>query len=188
MFVTAVAETMNLPMTAEAAAEAAANGYFDPRFPRWIYIIVLIVGLIGNTLCLIVFMQRNMRKNSTFIYLAFLSIVDLMVLTLGLGDIILISYFNLIVRAKSIYLCRIISFLIYGSTHLSSFILASVSIDRAIATNFINYAKVYCKPVTAYKIILVNIFIASLVDFHNLIFLVRLIRVWWKPKLKIVKI
>jgi hypothetical protein len=148
--------------------------YFDPRFPRWISIFLFIVGLFGNTLCLVVFMQKNMRKNSTFIYLAFLSVVDLMVLLLGLGDIILISYFHFNVRAKSIYLCRFVSFLIYGSTHLSSFILASVSIDRAIATNFINYAKEYCKPVMAYKIILINIAIASFLDFHNLFFLVSM--------------
>jgi hypothetical protein len=172
--VTNMVASSTVPIDGPDSAENtdAFIDYFDPRFPRWISIFLLVVGLVGNTLCLVVFMQKNMRKNSTFIYLAFLSVVDLVVLLLGLGDIILISYFHFNVRAKSIYLCRLVSFLIYGSTHLSSFILASVSIDRAIATNFINYAKEYCKPFTAYKIILVNILIASLIDFHNLFFLV----------------
>lgn len=145
--------------------------YFDPKFPRWISILLFIVGLFGNTLCLIIFSQKSMRKNSTFIYLAFLSIVDLIVLTLGLGDIILISYFQLVLRNRSMIVCRFVSFLIYAFTHLSSFILASVSIDRAIATNFINFSKIYCKPKTAYKIIFLNIFLAALINFHSLIFL-----------------
>lgn len=63
------------------------------------------------------------------------------------------------------------SFLIYSFTHLSSFILASVSIDRAIATNLINFSKIYCKPNTAVKIIIFNITLAVFINFHNLLFL-----------------
>ena len=81
-------------------------------------------------------------------------------------------------RSKSLYLCRFVSFLIYGFTHLSSFILASVSIDRAIATNFINFSKVYCKPNMAYKIIALNILLASAIDFHNLIFMGHSTQEW----------
>ncbi|CAF0983977.1 unnamed protein product [Brachionus calyciflorus] len=145
--------------------------YFDPRFPRWISIALFFIGLIGNTICLIIFSQKNMRKYSTFVYLAFLSIVDLFVLTLGLGDIILISYLHYVIRNQSLIICRLLSFLIYASTHLSSFILASVSIDRAIATNFINFSKIYCKPKVAYRIIFINIFLATLINFHSFIFL-----------------
>ena len=67
---------------------------FDPRFPKWICIFLLVTGFVGNILCLVVFGQKHMRKNSTFIYLAFLSVVDLIVLLLGLGDIILTTYFQ----------------------------------------------------------------------------------------------
>jgi hypothetical protein len=63
------------------------------------------------------------------------------------------------------------TFLTYMFTHLSSFLLSSVSIDRAIATNFINFSKVYSKPKMAYKIILVNIAIASIINMHSLFFL-----------------
>ncbi|RMZ94559.1 FMRFamide receptor-like, partial [Brachionus plicatilis] len=145
--------------------------YFDPSFPRWISIALLFIGLFGNSLCLVIFSHKSMRKHSTFIYLAFLSMVDLTVLTLGLGEIILISYFHLVVRNKSLIICRILSFFIYGSTHLSSFIIASVSIDRAIATNMINFSKTYCTPKTAFKIIFFNIFLTAVINFHNLIFM-----------------
>lgn len=151
--------------------QVSFEDYFDPNFPRWISIILLIVGLFGNSLCLVIFSHKSMRKHSTFIYLAFLSIVDLTVLTLGLGDIILISYFQLVIRNKSYIICRMLSFLIYSSTHLSSFIIASVSIDRAIATNFINFSKSYCTPKTAYKIIFLNIVLVAVINFHSLIFI-----------------
>lgn len=151
--------------------QVSFEDYFDPNFPRWISIILLIIGLFGNSLCLVIFSHKSMRKHSTFIYLAFLSIVDLTVLTLGLGDIILISYFQIVIRNKSYIICRILSFLIYSSTHLSSFIIASVSIDRAIATNFINFSKSYCTPKTAFKIIFFNIVLATVINFHSLIFI-----------------
>lgn len=155
----------------EPNKDTSFEDYFDPKFPRWISIVLLIVGLFGNTLCLVIFSQKSMRKYSTFIYLAFLAIVDLFVLTLGLGDMILISYFKFVLRNRSLFLCRFLSFLIYVFTHLSSFILASVSIDRAIATNFITFSKIYCKPKTAYKIIFLNVLIAAIINFHSLIFL-----------------
>ena len=112
-----------------------------------------------------------MRKNATFIYLACLSLVDLCALLTGLGDIVLISFFRLIVREQSVYICRISTFLLYSSTHLSSFLLASVSIDRAIATNFIQLAKKFSKPQTAYTIILVSTLVAVFLNFHFLLFL-----------------
>lgn len=151
--------------------QVSFEDYFDPDFPRWISIALWFIGLFGNSLCLIIFSHKSMRKHSTFVYLAFLSMVDLTVLTLGLGEIIIISYFGIPIRNKSVSICRILSFLIYGSTHLSSFIIASVSIDRAIATNLINFSKSYCTPKTAYKIILINIFLAAAINFHSLIFM-----------------
>jgi len=151
------------------AEQNSYSDYFDPRFPKWLAIIIFIVGLIGNIICLIIF--NKLKKNSTFIYLAFLSIIDIFVLLFGLGDIILISYFNYVIRNSSLVICRVHSFLTYASTHLSSLILASISIDRAIATNMITFSKIYCKPNVAYKVIFVDIVLSSLVNFHNLAFL-----------------
>ena len=88
--------------------------YFDPRFPRWLAIIIFVVGLIGNIICLIIF--NKLKKNSTFIYLAFLSIIDIFVLLFGLGDIILISYFHYVIRNSSLIICRVHSFLTYASS------------------------------------------------------------------------
>ena len=54
---------------------------------------------------------------------------------------------------------------------MSSFILASVSVDRAIASNCINFAKTYCKPKSAYRVLFVNCCLVVLINFHSLFFL-----------------
>ena len=162
---------VSMATAASVTADESYEDYFDPRFPRWVSVVLLILGLIGNTLSLIIFLGKHMKKNSTFIYLAFLSVVDLFVLSFGLGDIIMISYFKFVVRNHSFLVCRVHTFLTYASTHLSSFILASVSIDRAIATNLINFAKKYCKTEMANKIILLNCVVVIAINFHSLLFL-----------------
>lgn len=145
--------------------------YVDQRFPKWIYIVLLAVGISGNVLSLIVFTSHSMRNNSIFTYLAFLSMVDLLVIVFGFGDLILISYFKIILRNYSLVLCRGHTFVTYFFSHLSSFILASVSIDRAISLNFKNFSKTYCVPRTALKIILVDCLLVFSINFHSLLFL-----------------
>ena len=145
--------------------------YFHPKFPKFLTIIILVIGDFGNILSLIIFCRPPMRNNSVFIYFAFLAVVDFFVMTLGMGDIIIISYFHIAFRNESIILCRIHTFLTYVFTHLSSFILASVSIDRAIALNSIKLAKKYCKPKTARKIIIFDSVLVLLLNCHSLFFL-----------------
>jgi hypothetical protein len=145
--------------------------YFHPKFPRFLNIVFLVIGNFGNILSLIVFLSKSMRNNSVFTYFAVLSIVDFFVITLGLGDAILLSYFKIVVRNESIISCRLHTFLTYVFTHLSSFILASVSIDRAIALNSINLSRIYCKTQTAYKVILINIAIVVIINCHSLFFM-----------------
>lgn len=154
--------------TTSFLTEESYFDYFDPRFPKWLAIIMLVIGVIGNILSLIVFLSTQMKNNSVFTYLAYLSVVDLFVITLGLGDIIIISYFKFVIRNYSIYLCRLHTFMAYFSSHLSSFLLASVSIDRAISLNFLNLAKLYCVPRTVHKIVILNCILILAINSHSL--------------------
>lgn len=163
--------TSSIITTNNIQTEDADMEYFHPKFPRFLTIIFLVIGNFGNILSLIVFLSKSMRNNSVFTYFAFLSIVDFFVITFGLGDAILLSYFKIVIRNESIILCRLHSFLTYVFSHLSSFILASVSIDRAIALNSINLSRVYCKTQTAHKVILIDIAIVVIINCHSLFFL-----------------
>ena len=151
--------------------EATGEDYFDPRLPNWIPAVIFVIGIFGNFMSILVFLQKKMRKNSAFIYLAFLCIVDLCVILFGLGEILIFSYFRILIKNESFIVCRIQTFLVYMFSHLSSFILASVSVDRAIASNCLNFAKRFCKPSYAYKVLLLNVILAVIINFHSLLFL-----------------
>ena len=46
-----------------------------------------------------------------------------------------------------------------------------MSIDRAIAVKLINFARKYCKPNMAHKVIIGSFLLAALLNFHTLLFL-----------------
>ena len=96
------------------------------------FIVILVVGLIGNTFNMLVFGKKKMRKISTFRYLFYLSISDLLVLAIGASDILIKKIFLSEIRTQSQIVCKLHTFFTYFLTHVSSLILMAVSIDRAI--------------------------------------------------------
>lgn len=144
---------------------------YDPRITRPFALVCLFVGSIGNSLSFIVFTQKQLRTHSTFRYLAYLSIIDLIVLYLGLGNIILRDYFFFDIRVQTLFLCKFHTFLTYVTTQLSSWILTIVSIDRAIACTVIQLNKRICRPKSADRIFFGMCIIVSLINSHILLFM-----------------
>jgi hypothetical protein len=150
---------------------ALSSDIYDPRITRPFALVCLFVGSIGNSLSFIIFTQKQLRTHSTFRYLAYLSIVDLIVLYLGLGNIILRDYFFFDIREQSLFLCKFHTFLTYVTTQLSSWILTMVSIDRAIACTVIQLNKRISRPKSADRIFLSMCIIISLINSHILLFM-----------------
>ncbi|CAF1089395.1 unnamed protein product [Rotaria sp. Silwood1] len=150
---------------------ATPNDIYDSRITKPFALICLFVGSIGNSLSFIVFNQKQLRKHSTFRYLAYLSIVDLIVLYLGLGNIILRDYFSFDIRVQNLFLCKFHTFLTYVTTQLSSWILTIVSIDRAIACTVMQLNKRICRPKSTDRIFLIMCIIISLINSHILLFM-----------------
>ncbi|CAF0944927.1 unnamed protein product [Rotaria sordida] len=144
---------------------------YDPRITRPFALICLFIGSIGNSISFIVFTQKQLRRHSTFRYLAYLSIVDLIVLYLGLGNIILRDYFLFDIREQNLFLCKFHTFLTYVTTHLSSWILTIVSIDRAIACTIVQLDKRFSRPKSADRIFLAMCITISLINSHILLFM-----------------
>jgi len=150
---------------------SSPSDIYDPRITRPFAFICLFIGSIGNSLSFIVFTQKQLRKHSTFRYLAYLSIIDLIVLYLGLGNLILRDYFLIDIREQNLFLCKFHTFLTYVSTHLSSWILTIVSIDRAIACTIVQLNKRFCRPKSADRIVLIMCIIISFINSHILLFM-----------------
>ena len=144
---------------------------YDPRITRPFALVCLFIGSIGNSLSFIVFTQKQLRTHSTFRYLAYLSIVDLIVLYLGLGNIIIRDYFLFDLRGYHLLLCKFHTFLTYVTTQLSSWILTIVSIDRAIACTVVQLNKRVCRPRSADRIFLFMCIAVCAINSHILLFM-----------------
>ncbi|CAF0851184.1 unnamed protein product [Adineta steineri] len=144
---------------------------YDSSITKPFALVCLFIGSVGNSLSFIVFTQKQLRRYSTFRYLAYLSIIDLIVLYLGLGNIILRDYFLFDIRVQNLFLCKFHTFFTYVTTQLSSWILTIVSIDRAIACTVIQLNKRICRPKSADQIFFGMCIIACLMNSHILLFM-----------------
>jgi hypothetical protein len=95
-------------------------------------IIIIFLGILANTINVVVFGQNKMRKMSTFKFLLYLSIIDLFVLIFCTTDALLTVGFGVQIRLYSSLTCRIHTFTTYFLTQLSSLILTIVSIERML--------------------------------------------------------
>jgi hypothetical protein len=93
---------------------------------------VLLIGIVTNFLNMIVFGKRQMRKGSTFRFLLYLSISDLLVLAVCATDALARFGFRFEIRAYSTLACRLHTFLTYFLIHSNSTILMVISVDRAL--------------------------------------------------------
>ncbi|CAF0737395.1 unnamed protein product [Adineta steineri] len=145
----------------------------DTRLIRYGSIFLLIVGTFGNIVSYIIFSYGTLRKSSTFRYLALLSLMDLLVLYSGLLDLFLMTEYGgtFSLRNLNPVSCRLHTFITYWSQHSSSWILSFISVDRAVATNFIKFAKKFCTPRSAEYIVGIILLLTALLNCHELIFL-----------------
>ena len=96
--------------------------------------IIIVIGLLGNIINLFVFYQKksSTRKNSTFKYLFYLALIDILVLLIAATDSLSTYGYSISLRLYSVCTCKIHTFVTYFLTHLSSLVLMIISIDRAI--------------------------------------------------------
>ncbi|CAF3979408.1 unnamed protein product [Rotaria sordida] len=162
----------NSPQPVSVVSSASVFGV-DPYLVRYGSIFLLVVGTFGNVLSFIIFSQGTLRKSSTFRYLALLSLMDLLVLYSGLLDLFLTIEYGIAFSLRNLnpITCRLHTFITYWSQHSSSWILSFISVDRAIATNCIQFARKFCTPRSADYIVASILVITALLNCHELAYL-----------------
>jgi hypothetical protein len=108
-------------------------------------VLVLILGSFGNILSFCVLLRANMRRYSTFCYLACLALVDIGVIITFCINFISLYHFNNDIQNGS-FACKLFAFCIYFLPQYSSWILVAVSIDRVISAKYLRLAKTWTKP------------------------------------------
>jgi len=162
----------NNPQTTPIPSSISLFGV-DPYLVRYGSIFLLIVGTFGNVLSFIIFSHGALRKSSTFRYLALLSLMDLLVLYSGLLDLFLTIEYGGAFSLRNLHpiTCRLHTFITYWSQHSSSWILSFISVDRAIATNCIQFARKFCTPRSAEYVVSIILVIIALLNCHELVYL-----------------
>ena len=128
--------------------------------------IILAVGTVGNILSFTVLTRPRVRNHSTAIYLIALSIVDFIALYSGLLRILVLGYFETDLRNLSDASCKVHVFVVYFSTHCSSWLVCAVTLERVLSVWFPHRVKTGCHPKSALIIVLIIVTVFIIINSH----------------------
>ena len=147
------------PMPEQTSAADMFFTYFTP--------VIFTIGIIGNVLSLIVFLSKNMRKLSASIYLAALSISDLMALLFYVlpewlkHGLPFLPGHHAAVFLQEHGTCQVLLYLQYIARFLSSWLVVCFTVERYIGVCHPLRRKDICDPKSASRVILGVIVTAS---------------------------
>jgi hypothetical protein len=127
--------------------------------------VLVLVGTFGNVFSFIITAQ-SMSKVSTYVYLASLSITDLIVLWIGLLRLWVGQMTGVDERNMASWLCKLIIFLGYVMSDLSVWLIIAVTVERCIAVCFPLRASGMCNVFRARLVVGLLIWILCVINAH----------------------
>jgi hypothetical protein len=103
-----------------------------------LFITMIIIGIIGNSLNIVIFSKKIMSKNFTFKILLTLAITDLIILVFCGSESYMNLTYNIDIRNQSTYICKIDTFLVYFLTQIRNFLTMTLTVLRAKVVSEIN--------------------------------------------------
>ena len=136
----------------------------------WVYVspLLLLVGVVGNTLSVLVLLRKALRSSTTMFYLIFLSVGDILTLYTGLLRYWISNAFDIDVRNISDTGCKIHTFLVYLSLDFTVWVLVSVTVDRCLSVSMPFRTKRICTIWRSKLIVIFIVFVLSLKNMHFL--------------------
>lgn len=128
----------------------------------------LILGTITNGLSLFVFSRRSLRYNSTFIYLALMTLSDFVVIWFTAFRDFLVYKFQIYIAGT--LLCRLHVFIFFVSCQWSSWLLTAANLDRLIYVICYGQAKKWCHRTVAFRVAFLLLVVLALMNVHFLFF------------------
>lgn len=127
--------------------------------------VIFLIGVVGHLMSLLI-LPYFARKESSFVYLLFLSIVDLLVLHVGL----LVRWLNEVLRmdilSYSNYTCKTLTFLGFVFSDTSVWLLVVVTFERFLMLCHPFQATLICKVGRSLKIILLVVLVMAVINSH----------------------
>jgi hypothetical protein len=95
--------------------------------------VLIVIGTLGNLLCIIILLNKENRRASTNIYLIFLCIMDTLSLYQWNLNYVVYEFTGGTkeITSESLFLCKSIELLAFYTLHASAMFLTLVSLDRA---------------------------------------------------------
>lgn len=130
-----------------------------------IIILIELIGIIGNTLILIVFSSQCFRKLSVSVYFRAMAISDLVINLVWMRQIYSLLNSNISLETQSIFWCRAINSFLFIGNSTSSWFQVAAGLDRLLTIVYPTRFKFIKMPSFSYlfilSILLVNILIYS---------------------------
>ncbi|KAL3869226.1 hypothetical protein ACJMK2_041934 [Sinanodonta woodiana] len=133
---------------------------------RWVSPCLLVLGGVGNILCIVILTNKRTRGSSTAVYLTSLAVADLLVLYTGLLRQWVKFLFEIDIRQLAEGICKVHLFFIYFATHCSSWFLVAVTGERFISACFPHKVKMGCTQRTAGMVITAIIICLAILNVH----------------------
>ena len=135
-----------------------------PRF--WLVfaplVCIMIFGIVGNVLTLITVLNKRCKKTSFVIIIAALAITDTVVL------VSVALHVSLRYVSSTITVCKFLAYCVYGSRHISVWLVSALSVERTFAVYFPSKVKILCVPKTGFIVVAITIAVLSFADVHFL--------------------
>ncbi|ESN91454.1 hypothetical protein HELRODRAFT_189697 [Helobdella robusta] len=150
-----------------ASYDEPTASYINTFLLTYIPLIIYIVGVLGNSLSLSVLVRKRMRRVSTYTYLSVMSVVDTLVLTMGLLQLWIGERSNLgWLRDQSNVACKTLNVFSYSMSDLSVWLIIAVTVERFIAVCHPLRAASMCRRRIALKVMMVLSILAFTVNGH----------------------
>ncbi len=128
--------------------------------------ILLILGTFGNVLSFIILTRRPMRRVSTYLYLAVLSVMDTLVLQVGLLRLWIGTLTGVEIKNLASWVCKSVTALGYTVSDYSVWLILAVTVERYIAVNHPLKAHSMCNTRKATRVIVCVGTVIFAVNFH----------------------
>ena len=133
--------------------------WFDIRFS--VYMTIVLVGILGNMVCILVVSKKQNRKLSSCMYIGALAIADTVVLVSQGGKVILVTSLGKIYAlGKLNIMCKVFGYFLFSAAFCGTMIILALLVERVIAVTRPLKAAVLLSPRRA-VIVIMNIVILA---------------------------
>jgi hypothetical protein len=135
------------------------------------FILIIVFGIIGNIINIKIFSNKYMHRTSSFKYLLFLSLIDLIFLSTTCANSLLTIAYSIDIRLLSSFLCKFGTFLSNWSIQIASWTLMLANVNMSL--KIINRNTNRKKPNITILILIFMIFLIAFLNIHYLILMNR---------------